>query len=648
MADFYSSVPKTLRENLEWRMTLRKKAAKDAGLRRAIMTACKHDVLYWLNGWCWLHEPRPRFDENGRLLQKVFPFITWEHQDEAFVKIRAALGVKNIGVEKCRGEGLTWFACMAALQDLLFGDNISVGMVSSKEDLSDSPNIGSLMGKIDWEMTRLPTWMTGLRGRDRNSGDWYRNTSDHSLINLRRGNHITAFAASPDTGRGDRFTWFDLDEHGSDDWKKENKDERVLEALGGTTDSILYISTPKGAFGAFHRLMHSPNGDLKIYIDWRQNPSKNRGLYRITNGVPFAVDPEGNPLPSHYNPPAKEVVDLLSRLRKNGYDLESKTRSPWLDRECDRGSSTPQNVAQEIERDYGGSVTRIFGDYFMQAAEEHIRAPDACGNFSVFDDLDYSFDRTPNGVLKLWCQLDIHGNPPNHQYAVGVDVASGGGGAFCSNSVIIVMDLQTKEQVAEYATNIEQPTTLADRAIAICKWFNNAYLGWEHGGPGAQFTSQVIDQGYTNCYKRRTKDKSTKKVSEKLGFVNKGDAREALFGDTERLIRQREVVVHSQPLVDEFAQYIRDGKKIIHSSNQSDDATHGDRVIAVGVAIQAMLDRPTHFRVGDKKAIDTEPVPGTLAYREWMFNQHNNDASDNWDDRSTADFRGASKEHAHF
>lgn len=648
MADFYSSVPKTLHENLEYRVNLRKKAAKDAGLRRAIMAACKHDVLYWINAWTFLHEPRPRFDSNGKLLPKVFPFLTWEHQDEAFVKIRKALGVSNIGVEKCRGEGLTWFACMAALQDLLFGDNVSVGMVSSKEDLSDSPNIGSLMGKIDWEMTKLPSWMTGVRGRDRNSGDWYRNTNDHVLINLRRDNRITAFAASPDTGRGDRFTWFDLDEHASDDWKSENKDERVLEALGGTTDSILYISTPKGAYGAFHRLMHSPNGDLKIYIDWRDNQSKNRGLYKMVSGVPVAIDPVNNPLPEHYNPPTKEVLDLFSRLRKNGYDLQSKTRSPWLDRECDRGSSTPQNVAQEIERDYGGSVARVFGDAFQEAAEEHIRPPDVVGNFSVYDDLDFAFDRNPGGLLKLWCQLDIRDKPPKHQYVIGVDVATGGGGAFCSNSVIIVVDLVTKEQVAEYATNIEEPTTLADRAIALAKWFNGAYLAWEHGGPGAQFTSHIIDRGYIHCYRRRTKDKATKKITEKLGFVNRGEAREALFGDTERLIRQREVIIHSQPLADEFTQYIREKKKIIHSSNQSDDASHGDRVIALGVALQGMKDRPVSSAGITKGDDNIEPIPGTLAYREWAFNQQNSDAADGWDDRSTAQMRGGSKQHAYF
>lgn len=646
MADFYKSVPSELGPNLEYRMNLRAKAQKDAGLRRAIMAACKHDILYFLRGWCFLHEPRARFDSRGKLLPKVFPFLTWPHQDREFVRVREALGVRNIVVEKCRGEGWTWFGCLAALQDWLFSSETSVGLVSSTEEKSDSPgNMGSIMAKIDWELTKLPTWMTGVKGRDRNSGgDWYRNLSGHSLVNMKHGNQINAFAASPDTGRGDRFTWFLLDEHGSDDWKKENKDERVLEALGGTTDSILSISTPKGAYGAFHRLMHAPNGDLKIYIDWRDNPTKNQGLYKLVNDTPVAIDPINNPLPPSYNPPTKEVVDLLSRLRKNGYELETKTRSPWLDRECDRGSSTPQNVAQEIERDYGGSVSRIFGEHCMKKAEEFVRTPDIVGQLSVYDDLTYAFDRNPTGTLKLWCQLDIQDKPPRRDYVVCADVATGDGGEFCSNSVIIVIDLQTREQVAEYATNTEKPTQLADRAIAMCKWFHGAYLAWEHGGPGTAFTTHVIERGYGYCYERTSEDRATKKRTKKLGFVNVGGARETLFGDLERLIRTGELIIHSKQLAEEFTQYIRGEapkRAILHVATKSGDSSHGDRVIALGVGVQAMKDRPLQLVKGRESFSPTsEPEPGTMAYREWLHAQQETN-QDDWDDRSTSDLRGS-------
>lgn len=644
MADFYKDVPKEIGPNLEYRLNLRKKAAKDAGLRRAIAAACKHDILYFFNAWCYLIEPRTRYDSKGHEKAKVFPFITWEHQDYWFPKVRESLGKRNVVVEKCRGEGWTWFECLAALQDFLFSENTLVGLVSSTEAKSDSQSLGSILGKVDWELTKLPTWMTGIRGRDRNNtGDWYRNASDHALMNVRLGNQITAFAAGPDVGRGDRFTWFGLDEHASDEWKQEGNDERVLEALGGTTDSILSISTPKGAYGAFHRLVHAPSSDLKVTIDWRDNPSKNRGLYKLVNDRPVAVDPENNPLHKDYDPPTKEISELLSRLRKRGYDLDSKTRSPWLDRECDRGTSNPQNVAQEIERDYGGSVARIFGNHCMEVAESTTRPPDIYGMLTVYDDLSYMFDRVDNGEFHLWCQLDIHDRPPKHNYIVCADVASGDGGDYCNNSAVMVIDLVTGEQVMEFVTKTVKPPDFADKCIAIAKWFHNAFLAWEHMGPGTAFTKQVIERGYGNCYERETMDKFTRKRSKKLGFDNRGSAREYLFADLERQIRTGDLLIRSKYLAEELTQYIRDEGKIRHVSVKGDDSSHGDRVIAMGVGVQAMKARPMPKLEGKRVESYGDPVPGTLAYREWMFTRMNEEG-DEWDDRSTADFRKSGRE----
>ena len=640
MADFYKDVPKTLGPNLEYRLNLRKKAMKDAGLRRAIMAACKHDILYFFNAFCVLIEPRTRYDATGHEKAKVFPFLTWEHQDFWFPQVRESLGKRNIVVEKCRGEGWTWFECLAALQDFLFSENTMVGLVSSTEAKSDSQSLGSIMGKIDWELTKLPTWMTGIKGRDRNHpGDWYRNASDHALMNVRFNNQITAFAAGPDVGRGDRFTWFGLDEHASDEWKMEGNDERVLEALGGTTDSILSISTPKGAYGAFHRLVHAPSSDLKVTIDWRDNPSKNHGLYKLVNDRPVAVDPATHPLQNDSDPPTKELSELLSRLRKRGSDLDAKPRSPWLDRECDRGTSNPQNIAQEIERDYGGSVARIFGNNCVEVAESTTRPPDIYGRLSVYDDLTYSFDRMDNGEFHLWCQLDIHDRPPKHNYIVCADLASGDGGDYCNNSAIIVIDLVTGEQVLEFVTKTIKPPDMADKAIAICKWFYNAYLAWEHMGPGAAFTKQVIERAYNNCYHRETKDKSTNVRTKKLGFDNRGPAREYLFADLERQIRTGDLLIRSKFLAEELTQYIRDDRgKIKHVSVLGDDSSHGDRVIAIGVGVQAMKSRPLPKLEGKSVGSYGDPEPGTLAYREWLFAQQQ-EAVDDWDDRSTADMR---------
>jgi hypothetical protein len=62
------------------------------------------------------------------------------------------------------------------------------------------------------------------------------------------------------------------------------------QALGATTDSILSISTPKGAFGAFYKLASTPSSDLKVTIDWKDKPQSSD-----ERGVP-AADGESKPV----------------------------------------------------------------------------------------------------------------------------------------------------------------------------------------------------------------------------------------------------------------------------------------------------------------------------------------------------------------
>lgn len=638
--------PKDMAANLAWRTELNAQSIGDQKMQLYIAERCRTDILYFLNGFAWLHEPRPRFSADGKLLPKVFPFLTWPHQDKSFVEVRKHLGIEDIAVEKCRGEGWTWFEVYASLQDWLFETMVQVGLVSSTEKKSDSGNMGSIMGKIDFALTTLPDWMKGPRGKDRNEGAWYRNFGEHLLVNRVRGNQIVAFAASPDTGRGDRFTWFGLDEHASEEWKKENKDEKVLEAIAGATDSILYISTPCGTHGAFHRIVKNESNVKKIYIDWRDNPTKNQGLYRMVSGVPVAVDPVNNPLPENYNPPSKAVVDMFSRLRKNGFNLDAgpspdrNTRSPWLDRQCDRGSATPQTIAQEHERDYGGSMAQFFGPSFNEKVDASIRPPDIVGELKVMDDGTYSFDRIDNGRFLLWTTLDEQGDPPKRPYVLGADIASGEGGLYCSNSAIFMVDLVTGEQVLEFVTSTIKPTDLADVAIALCQWFHGAYLAWEHMGPGASFGKYVIqDRNYLYSYQRKAMDKASRLVSKAYGYINKGGARETLFADLEKFVRTEDLVIRSKFAAAEFGQYIRDEKGIHHASAKATDASHGDRVIALGICVQAMKDRPV-AKPESGQSWDGGPPPfNTPAYREWLHEQNEMESAETFDNRSTADLR---------
>jgi hypothetical protein len=602
-------------------------------------------VFFWLEAFAWLYEPR-LFEDNGVPRPRVIPFLVWDHQRPVIAEIKKHIGYRDIGIEKSRGEGMSWIGLMLALHQWLFEpEPVNIGMVSSTEKKADTPgNMDSLMAKLDWELLQLPVWMAGQLGVD-----YIRNKNEHTLNNTRNNSQIVAFAASSGGPRGGRYTWFMMDELSS--WDR-GPDDEVMASAQQATKSRLVISTPLGSDGAYYKFMHTKSNAIKLELDWKKNPSRNRGLYRLEDSRVVAVDPVENPLLPGYDPITPATADMFDDLRKRGFILETRVRSPWYDQECHRADSDPINIAQELDRDYGGSVQRFFGETVSSIVTSTSLAPQLIGDLYVDSDLNITWDTKRNGRASLWMQLDSRGRPPRADYGVGVDVAAGQGGEYSSNSVVQVINFKTGEQVLEYVTNEMMPKDLADLVVGMCKWLHGAYLCWEHQGPGVPFGTRVIGEHlYHNSFKRTVTTSAGRVKAKDFGFINSGEYRSAMFEDTRDFILKKSLVARSAMLGTEFPQYVlMPGNKIFHVHERGIfDSTHGDRVIAFGMAALAFKDRMHLYKLEGRKTDDlSEPVPGTLAYREWMFNQHNNDASDNWDDRSTADFRGASKEHAHF
>ena len=113
----YNQVPKNLKDNLKYRRELLAWADTPAR-RRSLWTACKQDILFFINAFCWLYEPR-----TSRLrgtTSNVIPFITYGYQDDAFLEMHEALGYRDVGVEKSRDLGATWMFLTLCFHGWLF------------------------------------------------------------------------------------------------------------------------------------------------------------------------------------------------------------------------------------------------------------------------------------------------------------------------------------------------------------------------------------------------------------------------------------------------------------------------------------------------------------------------------------------------
>ena len=631
MIELYKKVPKELIKNLEYRAEIRRRAEKDEGFQHAMMEASRLDPLFFFSVFGWLYEPRKRLDLHGRELPKVIPFISWPHQDKAIVKIQANLGLRDIGIEKSRGEGASWTAVWFAIRDFVFDPMTAIGLVSKDENSVDNPDEpDSLMWKIDWGLDRLPPWM-----RPRTD----RKVATHTLRNMDNGSVITGYAATGDVASGGRKKWFLMDELAK---FKRGPDAEAMASTQHVTDSRLIVSTPKGNSGEYYRVMHEDSGMVHVELDWKDNPTRNRGLYTFQNGKPVAVDPVNNPLPANYDPPSPEIASLFAVLRRRGFKLEGRQRSPWYDNECYRPSATPQNIAQELDRDYGGSMVQYFGHDFVEAAEKGIRPPTEFNFYLNRETNEIQFDKCEKGPVKLWTGLDTRGRPPVRRYCAGVDLSTGRGGTHTSNSVLIVIDLITREQVLELASNTIETGDFAEICVAVCKLFNDAYLAWEHNGPGSAFTTRVKTLQYANVYYRVGQFRKGRKRTKEMGWWTDDRTKEAMFTDLYSAVREGEVTVRSDELRKEFAQYIRRNGIIEHIAvkGAGDDAAgkaHGDRVIAFAVAVQAMRDRP----IGSRKLEDqlnANPPLGSFAERQRDYEQGlRNMEGDGWDDRNNFD-----------
>ena len=599
---YYDRVPKDRLDNIRYRREILTRAADDVRFQQQLNEACRHDLLFWINTFAWVVEPRPR-KVNGIEFPQVIPMITWSHQDKGVLTIEENLGTLDIGIEKSRDEGATWLVLQAFLRRWTYVPGSYFGIVSRNMDAADnSDDPDSLMSKLDWEIGRLPQWMVGRRARVGTlDGDWTRNLARHSLRNLRIDCSIMAYAATGDIARGGRKTAILLDEYGS---FKPGEDKQALDSTGPATDCRIVLSTPNGPTGEYYEFMHERTSSMvKVVLDWKDNDVKNRGLYRVVDGVPYAVDVEQfGDLPPEYKD-KKQWEKLRERLTDRGYNLEDKLRSPWYDRVCLRNRMTPRRVAKEYDRDYGGSVSKVFASSLIdRLLIQHARPCLASGQL-VFDHEDHLPKWSPrnSGHLRIWFTMDASNRPPAGEYVVTADISMGTGSDVGSNSTMTVCNLNTGDKVAEFAEPRISPQNLAHYAVAMCNWFRGpngpAMLCWETNGIGTQFTQEIKVIGFRRVWMRKPTGQFTAKATTKMGWHNNPENLKILFGAYESELISHRFLNHSREAIEEMRDYEYDiTGKIIHArAARSDDpsgagAAHGDRVISDAQAAYLMQE----------------------------------------------------------
>lgn len=581
--------PKQARKNGLFRKALLTEAFGNFELQQEIWTRCSEDIIFWLDTFGFTYSPKDFPECPNR------PFVLYPYQEKAILDMNNAIGKHPILIEKSRDMGATWLILSLFLWRWQFRPAQSFLVGSRKQELVDKTgDPKSLFWKLIYLIEHQPPWMRP---------NYERNIL--ALHNNENGSTIDGESTNDDFARGDRRTAILLDEFPAVD-----NGYAILKAVGDATSCPIFAGTSQGASGAYYDVltkMRDANPERVIRFHWSDHPQKRVGLYRSEKGKLEIIDHDFT-FPPNY----KFVLD--GKLRSLAYD------------EREKQAANSQEMAQEWDIDYLLAGWQFFDPRLLEKIKRDIVGPPAAAG-EVIGKPDWrkpEWFEQRGAPLKLWFQPTADGKVPEawKDCIVACDVSTGKGGEMTSNSVAVVARRTTGEKVAEYTTNCQSPPDFCKQALALCKWFNDAFLIWEENGPGGEFSKQVKETDYRNVYYRNdTETGFNSRKTRRPGWWSNKDTKRILLSDYAKALTDGKYINRSELAVSECAQYVHQPNGVIEHSRarNTPDPTnqgesHGDRVIADALAVHAMNDRPPT----DEKTPEAEPPPGSFGWRRLL------------------------------
>lgn len=606
----YRLAPKSILENVQWRMWCLKEAALSMDVQALLREWCRRNPLFWLNTFVWSLDTR----EGGA--GTTTPFVSFDCQDEAFLAIIDAIippaGHKqhDLIIEKSRDMGATWLCAMAFLYLWMFHpEKLSFFCMSYKEELVDGGD-KSIFGKIDFALDHMPSWLKPNYKR-----------TQLMFENLDTGSELEGASTTARSGVGGRYTAMFFDEY-----PLVENDRAVFAKTADCSRCRIFNGTHTGTHTQFFEItrMKEEDGVRRLRLHWSQHAIKRRGLYR-------------------YNPETCQV-DFLDKKHPPPLNYpfikDGKIRSPWYDAECRRRGNNKQAIAQELDIDPHAAGWQFFESAeIMRLIDEYARPPEAIGIVKAADQGDVpEFAFQDAGHLKLWIKLLPGQRPTKGNYGIGCDIASGVGGRYSTKSCASVVNLDTGQKVAELADGRLRPDQFARTVANLAIFFHGAIVVWENVGPGASFRRTLVeDLGYTRVWVRKKNEKSfMPELTAEPGWYPGRENKLELLESYREAISCGWFCNPSATALEEATNFVYDGNTVAHNLELVDDdpsgakANHGDMVIADALAWLLCKDAGIDYkRRGGGQLVEVlNPPVGSMAWRDMM--EEKEAADDGW------------------
>lgn len=559
----------------------------------------------------WVLEPRSKI--------KKKPMILWPHQESVLLAMDETIteAMENerpvsLTLKKSRAQGGSYLYLAATIRRALKESMFTVGLVTRNEALVDSRvDDSAVMFKLAWMLDQLPVWMLPDR--------YERSLTEH-VIKLPNNSGWSGYAATGDVARGGRTTVFIFDEPGSEEFVAGNRDYKILSSVSHVANCVFLVSTFGVDSGVFYEAAMDPDNPRVYTLSWKDNPEHSKNAYIVKDGVAAAVRPEEQEAVENYIASNERQLRAIDR---RGFKNEGIVQSPWYNAHRLLPGATPRYVARELDIDPSGSVGKVFApDLLARMKLEHSKKPVWRG-VPVFDaetlELKGLIPRD-DGPLSLWFKPGIDNRPPLGPFTIACDIASGGVGAYASNSVASGLDNRTGEQVLEYAIKGLEPRAFARRVVGLAIWMRKALLGWEDSGVSGGFAQEIVEVlYYGNIFYRDVNQLGSQKKSRKAGFPCTHADKADMFEKFALAMEQGQYTPRSEEMLVECGEYEWDGAKIVHAPTKNKGATetnHGDRAIsAAGVWLVYSTDNVAD-KVDSNEENAQNPEYGSFLWRE--------------------------------
>lgn len=266
---FIQGIPRTLQENLQFRIDLHTLLVKDKRAQNVFWEMCRENKQILFDTCFWTLDPRLPWGEQNQ------PFILRPKQIEVVRVLDWCItNGHDAGINKTRDEGASEIVCKLFTAWIMLYDHVSFIVGSyKKEDVDKLGDDYTLFAKIDNVFQYLPSWMNLKYEKD--GGPIYR--KDMLIRNTTRNSPIVGETTNENFSAGKRATAELLDEFG-------RIRKSITDAIEGTvhpvTNCIIYNSTHW--LGENHTFNVCLNKETTKTIEllWHQNPVKAEGLYK--------------------------------------------------------------------------------------------------------------------------------------------------------------------------------------------------------------------------------------------------------------------------------------------------------------------------------------------------------------------------------